>query len=130
MTTKKLSTFLVIWILCRILARMSITIYSTDTFEQIAKKVWDNLRVNESIDIHGWAMNEVSQLLSPLGDLVLEYMRYLDEVDNISYGKSGKRQRKLKYEKGGIGGPLAQKIFKWQKVTIDNNPRVTIWRIQ
>lgn len=109
---------------------MSITILDTDTFQIIAKKIWNNLLVGSSVDVHGWAMNETSQQLSPLGDLVLEHIRYFDELDNCSYTKSGKKTRRSRYEQHSIGGPIAQKIFKWNRVIIDKNPRVTIWRIQ
>lgn len=110
---------------------MSITILYNDTFEDIARKIWNKLNVGSSVDVHGWAINEISQQLSPLGDLVLEFMKFLYEVDNITYhGKLHKKQRKFYYEPKSIGGPLAHKIFKYNKVILDNNPRVTIWRIQ
>jgi len=119
------------WHLWGTLHFMSITIFDTDTVEMIATKIWEKLNVGSSIDIYGWATNEISQQLSPVGDLVLEWMKHLDEADNIIYrGKLKKRQRQFIYEPKSIGGPLAQKIFKFNKVFLDNNPRVTIWRIQ
>lgn len=108
---------------------MSITILDTDDFRVIAKKVWDRLAVGSSLDIHGWAMNEISQQLSPLGLLVVEQMKYLDEVDNIKY-RGERRVRQYKFMEDSVGGPLAQKIFRWQKVVLNNNPRIRIWRIQ
>jgi len=107
---------------------MSIFVTETDTPRIIAKKIYDRLSVGESTTIHGWMINEVSQQLSPTGDLVLEELRYWDEVDHISDGK--RKQRVYKYEPNSIGGPIAHKIFKWNKVFVDKKPRVTIWRIQ
>lgn len=110
---------------------MSILINGSDPPRTTAYNIYNQLEVNASIDVYGWAINEISQLLSPLGDLVLEELRYWDDVANIAYfGKTKKKMRKYKYEPKAIGGPLAHKIFKFNKVVLDNVPRVTIWRIQ
>lgn len=110
---------------------MSILINGSDPPRTTAYNIYNQLQVNVSIDIYGWAINEISQLLSPLGDLVLEELRYWDEVANITYvGATKKKLRKYKYADKSIGGPLAHKIFKFNKVVLDNVPRVTIWRIQ
>lgn len=110
---------------------MSIIIKIDDTPRATAWNIYNNIKVGECVIINGWATNESTQALAPLGEVVWDCIYEFDESDNMRKGV-GKNMRKriFKYEKDGIGGPWAQKIFKKNKVISDNVPRVTIYRVQ
>lgn len=109
---------------------MHIKVYDTDTVEQIAKKVFYEFDVMASVTIYGFVMNEQEQKLMPKGEAVLEYIRKLDQFNNFKDRENSKPVRYFKYKKDSIGGPIAHKIFTWEKRIVDSEPRYTIWRYQ
>ncbi len=120
------------WILWRILPRMSILvkIYDTETVAEIAKKIYYKFDVMASCTIYGFVKEENRDALLPKGEAVLMELRRLDDLENMQYSSNGKRQRKNKYKPNSIGGPIAQRIFTWDKKVVDSEPRYTIWRYQ
>lgn len=104
-----------------------VKIYDVDTPQEIAKKIYEQFDVMASCSVYGFVVTE--EKIIPKGELVLQEIKRLDELENISYfGK--KKVRKYKYRKDSIGGTLAQKIFTWEKRIVDSEPRYTIWRFQ
>lgn len=104
---------------------MVIRIYDSDTIEEIVFKIYYDFDVMASCKISGFVMHEGLKKLIPKGELVIEELRKLDLQENISEGK-----RKYKYKKDSVGGPIAHKIFVWEKRVVDQEVRYTIWRYQ
>lgn len=80
-----------------------------------------------SCTIYGFVNNDGK--IKPKGEMVVDYLETLDEMENIKY-KGSVRMRDYKYRKDSVGGPIAHKIFTWEKRIVDNEVRYTIWRYQ
>lgn len=106
---------------------MVVKIYDTDTLREVAQKIYNDFDVSASCSVFGFV--ERDRLLVPKGQIVLEYLALFDEIDHITYKKT-KKERKYKYRPDSIGGPIANKIFTWEKRIVDGEPRYTIWRFQ
>lgn len=119
------------WILCRTLRKMSILvkIYDTETPREIAEKIFYKFDISASCSIYGFYMDEFKNKLVPKGELVLEQLRTLDEIENCRY-TGNKKIRNYKYRKDSIGGTIAQKIFTYEVRVVEKEPRYTIWRYQ
>jgi hypothetical protein len=109
---------------------MHIKIYDTDTVQDIARKIYEDFDVMASCSIYGFVMHELEHKLIPKGELVIEELRRMDEKENMGIGAAGGRYRKYKYRKDSVGGPIAHKIFTWEKRVVESEPRYTIWRYQ
>lgn len=132
-TTEKLSTSYPhssnMWGMYRTLRSMHmIKIYDTDTVWEIAKKIWEDFDVLASCTVYGFV--EVEKSLVPKGQLVVSELRKMDELENVKKNAVGSKVRQWKYKKDSIGGPIAHKIFTWEKRIVDDEPRFTIWRVQ
>lgn len=106
-----------------------ITINQSESTKQIARKIYERFDVGAFCSIFGFEEHPLSKRLVPKGELVLEELKELDEEEHMRYAKS-KRYRQYKYKPGSIGGPIAQKIFTYDKKIVDKEPRITIWRYQ
>lgn len=106
-----------------------VKIYDTDSPHEIARKIFYDIDVMASVSIYGFYMNEASQKLVPKGEIILEQLKQLDEEENLSFRKD-RTVRKYRFRPDSIGGPIAHKIFTWEKRVVDDEPRYTIWRYQ
>lgn len=104
-----------------------IKIYDTDTHDVIAKKMWDYLDVGDFVVVRGLVLVEL--VMESKGDLVLRELERLDTETNF-YVSKGKKNRKYKFKNNSVGGPIAHKIFTFDKKVVEKEPRVTIWRFQ
>lgn len=102
-----------------------VTILDIDSAMEIAKKIYERFEVLESCNVVGWGEHYLGK-----GEDVLNLLRLLDEQDHIIYNRGGKRQRENRYKANSIGGPIAHKIFTWERRIVNSEPRYTIWRIQ
>lgn len=110
-----------------------VKIYEHESPEEIAKKIYDNFEVFASCSILGyWDIGNTK--MHPKGDLVCDELKRLDRVDNTKpvRGKGDKLVRTRRKPSNSIGGYLAQKIFRYEKTEMAENPYIkyTIWRIQ
>lgn len=106
---------------------MSIKIYDTEQPDAIARKIWNNFEVHQSCTIYGFYRD--GEELIPKGEAILRILRALYEVDHC-WDKAGKQFRKYQWKANSVGGPIAHKIFTWEKRVVDNEVRYTIWRFQ
>lgn len=106
---------------------MSIKVYTTDTAREIAQKIFDSFQPGDMVVVEGYVMVEEKQILMAKGDAVIECLRWL--YDHNYYSQSGKA-RDYRYKNKSVGGAIAHPIWTWDKVWIDKEPRVTIWRFQ
>ena len=95
-----------------------------DNYEDIAYTIFHDFDINQSCSITGWVT--MDNKVFPLGELVIEHLRKLDNIENTTDGRS----RKRKVLPDSIGGFVAQKIFRFKKVKDDNHFKYTIWRVQ
>jgi hypothetical protein len=106
-----------------------VKIYDTDTPKQVAKKIYKDFDIHASASIYGFYTDIANEKIVPKGELVLEELRLMYEADQYE-NKAGKMVRKFQYRSNSIGGPIAHKIFTWEKRIVDSEPRYTIWRFQ
>jgi len=108
---------------------MSAKLYDTDSVVEVARKIYYHAEIMQSFAVYGFAMDEENKKLIPRGELVLRCLKAFDEIDNI-LEKGERRYRNYKFKKDSVGGPIAHKIFTWEKRVVDSEPRYTIWRFQ
>lgn len=107
-----------------------VKILDTDTANEIAKKIYEKFEVLESCTVTGWFVEPGEQLVLGKGEMVLNELRRLDSEEHIDSLKSGKNSRRNSLKPNSIGGPIAHKIFTWERRIVNNEPRYTIWRWQ
>lgn len=107
-----------------------IKIYDTDTVFDIARKVYEDFDVMASCTIYGFVLHEEKKQLIPKGELVVDCLKRMDADEHLKKNAIGSMMRQYKYKKDAVGGPIAHKIFVWEKRIIDSEPRYTIWRFQ
>ena len=109
-------------------------IYDTDTPAEMAYKIYEEFIVLQSCKISGWMEGEPKngcRTVYPKADFVIDEIMRRDFEDNCHRSKTdGRARRKQRMMPNQIGGYLAQKAFRWQKVMNDGLPVYTIWRIQ
>jgi len=106
-----------------------VKIYDTDSIRQIAQKIYNDFDVCASCTIIGFVINEATEQLMPKGEAVVAHLESMDELANCRY-IGEKKVRNYKFRKNSVGGPIANKIFTWEKKIVDSEPRITIWRFQ
>ncbi len=106
---------------------MSIKIYDTERPDEIAKKIYYQFEVHQSCTIFGFYKGEDD--LVPKGEVVMDYIKTYYEIE-FCYSRGESITRKFKFKPNSIGGPIAHKIFTWDKKIINNEIRYTIWRVQ
>lgn len=106
-----------------------VKIYNTDSVEVMAKKIYNFFEVGQSCTVYGFVVNELIKKVTPKGELVVDYIKSLYEIDCMRI-ISGRVKRAFLYKKNSVGGPVAHKIFIWDKKIVDSEPRYTIWRFQ
>lgn len=101
-----------------------VRIYNTDTVAEIAFKIYYDFDVLTSCTIFGFVIGE--------NDVFEKGRLVLDEIEKLYKGEclDDRGNRKYKMKKDSIGGPLAHKIFTWERRIVDKEPRYTIWRYQ
>lgn len=105
-------------------------LFHKELASEIATIIWKNLNVGESVIVTGFVKYFEEMDMKPRGELVLRELERIDKFENIRYINVNKKQRKYKFLPDAIGGPIAQKIFKWDKHIVDSEIRYTIWRFQ
>lgn len=105
----------------------TVKIYDTESPRDIAEKIYKHFEVGASCSVFGFMQDE--ERLVPRGDVVLEFIRLFDEIDNIKY-RGIKKERKYIFRKESIGGPILHKIFTWEIRVVEKEVRYTIWRLQ
>lgn len=106
---------------------MSIKIYDTEKPEDIARKIYEQFDVHQSCTIMGFYKGEED--LIPKGKVVMDIIEMLYSLE-FCRDKGGKQYRVYSYKPNSVGGPIAHKIFTWDKKIINNEIRYTIWRVQ
>lgn len=106
-----------------------VKIYDTDPVEVIAKKIYNDLDVMMSCTIFGFIHDIDGRNLTPKGEIVLNELKRLDDLEHIGI-RAGGKYRKYKFKENSVGGPIAHKIFTYEKRMVDSEPRCTIWRFQ
>ncbi len=102
-------------------------IYETDSYIEIAEKIFNNFEIGTSCCVRGTLVN--GEEVVSKGEYVLLHLRHLDSTQNISTPRGDKRPRRKRVMlPDSIGGYVAQKIFKFK--IDDNGLKVTVWRIQ
>lgn len=110
---------------------METRIYETDDLFTIVNKIFEDFEIGQSVSISGFVIHGREQKVRPKGEVVLEELRILDESINAEKSRrDGRIRRKRKIEPDSIGGYVAQKIWKYKLVYINEIPRYTIWRFQ
>ncbi len=105
---------------------MGTKIYDNDTPFNIASKIYGGFELHQSCTIMGFYRREADMELVPKGEII---MGIIEELYKGEYCyKDGKRKNQFK--PNSVGGPIAHKIFTWEKRIINNEVRYTIWRIQ
>lgn len=104
----------------------TVKIYESDTAMEIARKIYESFDVLASCNIYGMVLNDKERVLFPKGEAVLKHIEDLYGLDFLY--ANGKR--KYVFKKDTIGGPIAHKVFSWEKRIVDSEVRYTIWRIQ
>jgi hypothetical protein len=104
-------------------------IYDTDNPWQIASKIYEGFEIGMSCRVSGFVEIEEKGTVIAKGEAVLDQLRIMDDADNCRDHR-GARVRKVRIKENAIGGPIAQKIFCWDKVMNDGEPKYTIWRFQ
>lgn len=104
---------------------MPTKIYPSDTPQQIAQKIYNHFERGDCIQIYGWVTKD--ETLVEKGEEVWNWIKWY--YDQEYYGHNG-RARTFRYKQGSIGGPLAHPIFTRDKVFVEGEPRITIWRYQ
>lgn len=110
-----------------------VRVYDTDTAYEIAKKIYELLDVGVSVSITGFVTIEKNMRILPKGQAVIDQIRAFDEIDHVREkvtSRGLKKQRDYTYPKDSIGGPTAQKQFRFDIKTRNSEPFITIWRTQ
>jgi len=108
---------------------MAAKIYDTDSPLIVASKIFKHFDIGENITVNGYVRNEKSLEIEEVGIIIIKELERLDKYENCgSMDKGGKR--KHKYLSRSVGGPVAQKIFQWDRKKVDGVPRYFIWRAQ
>jgi hypothetical protein len=105
-----------------------VKVLDTDSELDIASKIYERFEVLESCSVIGWSRKPEYWLGK--GEEVLAELRRMDADEHIKYMKNGKRARLNVYKPESIGGPMAHKIFVWERTIVNNEPRYRIWRVQ
>lgn len=106
-----------------------VKIYTTDSYYEIAKKIYNDFEVGASCVIMGFIEDEANKRLIQKGQAVIDAITLMYE-DEFMHSNADKKFRRYKYKKDSIGGPIAHKIFTFDKKIINNEPRYIIWRYQ
>lgn len=96
---------------------------------QIALKIFEDFELNQSCTITGHIVYEEERRVAFKGEVVLDELRKLDVYHNTDEGGKKPRRKRVVLP-DTIGGWVAQKIFKYKKVVLDGETRISIWRIQ
>lgn len=111
-----------------------IEIYDTDTWKQVADKIWsDGFVVDQSCSVFGIELYKGEAWGK--GELVIKELERLDAAQNVIKTANGKNMRKRKKIEGSIGGYIAHKIFRFKEHRIKdeikgNTVKMNIWRVQ
>lgn len=89
--------------------------------------MWEHLEVNQSCSVFGFL--EKAGALVPKGELVIEFLTMFDELDNVRY-RGTRPYRNYKFRPDSVGGPIAMKLFTWDKKTVESDIRYNFWRVQ
>lgn len=106
-----------------------VKIYDTDTIEIISRKIYFDFEVLQSCTVSGFVMDMEKQKITPKGELVMQELSMLYN-DECCKDTGGRKYRKFAYRENSVGGPIAHKIFTFDKKIVNNEPRYTIWRFQ
>ncbi|MBK7345816.1 MAG: hypothetical protein IPI98_02580 [Chitinophagaceae bacterium] len=103
-------------------------ISENDSLRDIAEKIYSKFISGQSCtisgfceDLNGGGKREVV----PRGEVVIRLLEIKYRAEFYDGNK-----RRLKYIKNSVGGPVAHKIFKYEKHIRESIPVITIWRMQ
>jgi hypothetical protein len=103
-------------------------IFDSDDYRVIAKKIYNDLLVFQSVNVHGWVLNRKTRWVDKKGELVWNEVARLDKVHN--WTRDGKRRRRRTWVNAIGHDHIDQKVFKYKEVMVDHEPRWTIWRVK
>lgn len=120
---------------------MPAIVLESDNYEITAKKIYYEFELNQSCTVIGWMSDDPEieggeglyqrvQKVVAKADEVLKELERIDNLENVRPCGAKKMTRKRKKLPNTIGGYVAHKIFKYNRVLSDGHVRVTIWRIQ
>lgn len=100
-----------------------------DYYVDIATRIYEHFDVLQSCSIYGHEFDDCD-VLHDKGELVIREITKMDRRDN-TVPVTGEKRKRIKHRpKNSIGGWVAHKIFKYQKVVDDGVPKWNIWRYQ
>jgi hypothetical protein len=111
-----------------------VKIYDTDTYLEMAKKIYEHLEVNCSVSVFGFlTVPELSKVV-PKGEMVLIELEKLYDKEYMTM-RGPHKSRKYRFRDKSIGGPVLHPIFTWEKRVVDGKDgvkevRYTIWKVQ
>ena len=106
---------------------VTIRVLETDSIWETARKIYNDFAMHQSCTVKGIEIQGTKAICK--GEEVIKELTKMDKDENIrQYGKKLSRIRKKL--PNTIGGYVAHKMFKYASVTIDNDIRYQIWRIQ
>ena len=107
---------------------MKVRIFEEDTWKEMANKIYDDFEVFQNCSVNGF-LYDAGGRPHIKGELVCNELRRMDSLDNVR--EHGKRSiRKSKRLPNSIGGFVAHKMFRYEKVEDDNQIKYRIWRVQ
>lgn len=109
---------------------MQITrVYESDSFDEMARKIYNNFEIGQSCSITGFLMNITDPV--PKGLMVVQEIERMDKYNNMHCNSRDRkwRRRRVKPE-DSIGDYTAQKQWRFKKTVIDNKIKYDIWRTQ
>lgn len=110
----------------------STRLLQTDSWQEMAKKIYENFEVLQSCSVSGFICEEEKRLTGlkrdevfAKGQVVWDEITRMDREENFT--KAGRRKRR--YLPMSNGAEIANKLFRY---SIVNNPvpKWTIWRVQ
>lgn len=92
-------------------------------------KIYHDFEVGEVCTIIGFLVDDNNQRMIQKGQAVIDEIKRHYETEYMTTTDQ-KTYRKFKYKNNAVGGPIAHKIFTFDKKIINNEPRYIIWRYQ
>lgn len=101
----------------------------TDDYLDIAIKIYNHFEVYQMCNVKGFVHDAELMKGYEKGQLVHNELVRLDSLDNEKFHGT-KKIRKNKRPANAIGGYIAHKIFRFQRVHLGDDVKWTFWRVQ
>lgn len=100
-----------------------------DNYKVIGEKIFKYFALGQSCTLKGVII--IGNDVISKGDAVIKEIEEWDKYKNTYPAQNGKQPRRKRVKpENSIGDYVAQKMFRYSKVTRDGKPVVIIWRMQ